>query len=191
MGWNRLRSIPLLTPPSIIVALYACVYVLWVLGLEYSFYLSLTCVAPTGLGTGRKNQGHKKAHMQLLPTEATCLILVWSDSVCGYGYVGGMINTQGGHQLYPGRLQNQGPLESSSPLSTAGLLPIHHTLNPFSGLNIPMLSQSVAWETLELFSELQELLLPPSPKTMENWDWVKILLYFPPSPSYTMISSSL
>lgn len=163
-----MRSIPLLTPPSISAALYVRVYVLWGLGLEFSFYLPLTCVAPTGLGTGRKNQGHRKAHMQLLPTEATCLILVWSDSVCGYGYVDGMVNTQGGYQLYPGRLQNQVPLESSSPLSPAGLLPIHYTLNPFSGLNIPMLSQSVAWEALELFSELQELLLSPSPKTVEN-----------------------
>lgn len=112
---------------------------LWGLGLEFSFYLHLTCVAPTGLGTGRKNQGHRKAHTQLLPTETTCLILVWSDSVCGYGYVGGMVNTQGGYQLYPGRLQNKVPLESSSLLSPAGLLPMHHALNPFSGLNIPML----------------------------------------------------
>lgn len=112
---------------------------LWGLGLEFSFYLPLTCVAPTGLGTGRKNQGHRKAHTQLLPTETTCLILVWSDSVCGYGYVGGMVNTQGGYQLYPGRLQNKVPLESSSLLSPAGLLPMHHALNPFSGLNIPML----------------------------------------------------
>ena len=140
------------------------------LGLGYSFYLALTCVAPSGLGTGRKNQGHSKAHMQLLPTEAPCLILsiIWFDSVCGYWYVSGVGDTQGGHQLYPERLQHRGPLESSSPLSPAGLLPIFHTPNLFSGLNSRTPGLSMAWETLELLLESQELLLSPSPKTMEN-----------------------
>ena len=145
---------------------------LWGLGLEYSFYLTLTCVAPTGLGTVRKKSRAQKSSYAAVGdwSHMSHSSLVWF--CLWYGYVGGMVNTQGGHQLYPGRLQNQGSLESSVPYLLLASC-------PYTTLSIPSLgwiSQCLAsqwlgkpWSSSQRYRNCYCLLLQRLWRTEMGW----------------------